>query len=89
MTVYTSDVCPACHLTTQHLDKLGIPFMEVRLTDHISATAAELGLRQAPIVCVTTHPLAGRTPVVCWSGYRPDRIDALVCVLGVDPAGAR
>lgn len=85
VTVYTSVSCPACAMTKRHLDKRGIAFTEVTLDadDATLAAAAELGLRQAPIVCVSTQPPTRRTPgnqpagEQCWDGYRPDRIDAL------------
>lgn len=85
VTVYTSAACPACAMTKRHLDKRGIAFTEVALDadDATLAAAAELGLRQAPIVCVSTRPLTRRTAEgqppgeQCWDGYRPDRIDAL------------
>jgi len=80
VTVYTSGPgCKACTLTKRHLEKRGIAFSEVPIDsdDNILAAADELGLRAAPIVCVTTW--AGEKPVNdYWDGYRPDRIDAIV-----------
>lgn len=87
VTVYTSSACPACTMTKRHLIRRGIPFTEVVLEsdDGILAAAVELGLRQAPIVCVSTDPLPRvggdwAASEVFWDGYRPDRIDALAGV---------
>lgn len=73
VTVYTPGTgCMACRQTKRHLTKRGIEFTELPIDDAVTASAVELGLTQAPIVCASTA--AGET---FWDGYRPDRIDAL------------
>ncbi|WP_260971881.1 glutaredoxin family protein [Mycolicibacterium llatzerense] len=73
VTVYSAGPsCMACRQTKRHLDKRGIPFTEVQIDETISEAAQFLGLRTAPIVCVSRPE--GET---YWDGYRPDSIDAL------------
>ncbi|MEY1677810.1 glutaredoxin-like protein NrdH [Gordonia sp. ABKF26] len=71
ITVYTKPACVQCNATYKALDKQGLDYQIVDITqddaarDHIMA----LGYLQAPVVIVddTEH----------WSGFRPDRVKAL------------
>ena len=70
-TVYTLPMCQKCNLTTQHLQKLGIPYETVDLSEdpvarqHIKDT---YGFATAPVV-VTEDDV--------WCDYKPDKIKAL------------
>lgn len=71
-TVYTLPMCQKCDRTTQHLQKLGIPFKTVDLSEdpvarqHIKDT---YGFATAPVV-VTEDDV--------WCDFKPDKIKALV-----------
>jgi glutaredoxin-like protein NrdH len=71
VTVYTKPACVQCNATYRALDKQGIAYQKVDITvdsesrDYVMA----LGYLQAPVV------VAGNDH---WSGFRPDRIKALV-----------
>lgn len=80
VTVYsTGPSCQRCRLTCQRLDALGIRYDLVDIhAEHNAAVRAflvdELGYREAPIVEAGDE---------CWSGFRPDRIDALASGLEI------
>ena len=67
ITVYTKPCCPQCSATQRTLDRAGLAYDTVDLTDDAEARdyALSLGHLQAPVV------IAGGQH---WSGYRPDRI---------------
>lgn len=70
VTVFTKPRCPQCDATKRQLDKLGVPFETVDLSENPS-TLEQLqaaGFRQAPVVI---------TPDSSWTGYRPDLIREL------------
>ncbi|KRD18219.1 NrdH-redoxin [Mycobacterium sp. Root265] len=71
VTVYTKPACVQCNATYKALDKEGIAYEKVDIS--IDAEARDyvmaLGYLQAPVV------VAGNDH---WSGFRPDRIKALV-----------
>ena len=72
--VYTKDKCPGCKATIRSLTKKNIAF-EARSIDETPGARdmiAKLGYMQAPIV------VAGDDH---WSGYNPDRIEALAARL--------
>lgn len=73
VTVYTKPVCPQCDATKRALDKLGIPYSAEPITDEILASASELDISSAPIVCASINGVE----VPPWGGFRPDRIKAL------------
>ena len=70
ITVYTKPACAQCNVTYKALDKLGLEYDVVDITevpeayDYVTA----LGYSAAPVV------VAGEDH---WSGFRPDRIKAL------------
>ena len=70
VTLYTQSACVQCHATRKALERQGIPYGIVDLTDDPEARkyVVELGYSQVPVV------IAGNEH---WSGFRPDRIKAL------------
>ncbi|KRE28283.1 glutaredoxin family protein [Agromyces sp. Soil535] len=75
LTVYSKPNCGPCMATYRALDAKGIPFEVVDLTATPAAIAyvtEELGYTQSPVVVDNTDEQNH------WSGFRPDRIDALL-----------
>lgn len=72
VTVYTKPACVQCTGTYRALDKAGIPYTAVDITEDAEAReyVLTLGYLQAPVVVVN----GGEDH---WSGLRPDRIKAL------------
>ena len=70
VTVYTKPACVQCTMTYRALDKQGIEYRTVDITEDAQALAQikELGYLQAPVV------IAGEAH---WSGFQPDKINAL------------
>lgn len=70
ITVYSKPACVQCTATTRELDKKGIEYQYVDITEDADAMArvVELGHKQAPVV------VAGDDH---WAGFRPDKISAL------------
>lgn len=70
ITVYTKPACVQCNATYRALDRQGLAYEIVDLTQDEAALAKvkALGYQQAPIV------IAGDDH---WSGFRPDKISAL------------
>jgi glutaredoxin-like protein NrdH len=71
ITVYSKPACPACRGTYRSLDKAGLEYDVVDVTEDAEASAlvSSLGYSQAPVVVADDEH---------WSGFRPDRINALV-----------
>ncbi|MGN7439126.1 MAG: glutaredoxin-like protein NrdH [Alcanivorax sp.] len=71
ITVYSKPSCVQCTATTRELDRKGIPYEYVDLTEDDAARdlVQGLGYMQAPVV------VAGDDH---WSGFRPDKIGVLV-----------
>lgn len=71
ITVYSKPSCVQCTATYRALDKQGLSYNVVDLTEdpHALDFVRSLGYQQAPVV------VAGDDH---WSGYRPDRIKAAV-----------
>lgn len=67
VTIGTQPNCQPCRLTKMRLTSKGISFVEVPVTDLTDIIEAH-GYVSAPVVVVGDDS---------WSGYRPDRIDAL------------
>lgn len=69
--VYTTPACGQCDATKSRLDKRGLEYQIVDITEDDAARTyvLELGYQQAPVVVVdeNTH----------WSGFRKDRLQAL------------
>jgi glutaredoxin-like protein NrdH len=70
VTVYTKPACVQCNATYRALDKQGVAYQKVDITQDAGARdyIMALGYLQAPVV------VAGKQH---WSGFRPDRIKAL------------
>ena len=77
--VYTTPACQMCNATTRRMDKLGIIYDKVDLTQHpgLADKFREMGHTQAPIVV---------TDRKTWSGFRLEKIDSLARFLGSDEA---
>lgn len=68
VTVHSQKPCVQCDATFRKLNKLGIPYVTVELTDESRTRFRRAGHLSAPIVT------AGEQT---WSGYRPDLLEAL------------
>ncbi|WP_102507685.1 glutaredoxin-like protein NrdH [Sanguibacter massiliensis] len=70
ITVYSKPACVQCDATYRALDKRGIDYTVVDISQDLEALemVRSLGYMQAPVV------VAGDTH---WSGFRPDQISAL------------
>lgn len=71
VTVYSKPACVACNATYRALDKKGIEYNSVDMSQDLEAMeyVVGLGYAQAPVVIVdeSNH----------WSGFDPDKIDEL------------
>jgi glutaredoxin-like protein NrdH len=72
ITVYTKPACVQCKATYRELEKLHLEYQSIDLTqdDEAMALVASLGYSSAPVVVVDENEH--------WSGFRPDRVAALV-----------
>ncbi|GAB3601051.1 redoxin NrdH [Kineococcus gypseus] len=70
ITVYSTPSCVQCKATYRALDRKGLPYEVVDVTSDAQAlsTVRALGYVQAPVVVSGDEH---------WSGFRPDRIEAL------------
>lgn len=70
ITVYTKPACVQCNATFRALDKAGIPYTKVDVTEDAEARDyhMSLGYLQLPVV------VAGPDE---WAGFKPDRIRAI------------
>ncbi|NMO02027.1 redoxin NrdH [Gordonia sp. TBRC 11910] len=70
ITVYTKPACVQCNATYKALDKQGLSYEVVDISENPEARdyVMALGYLQAPVVVVDGEH---------WSGFRPDRIKAL------------
>ncbi|WHS51371.1 glutaredoxin-like protein NrdH [Rothia sp. SD9660Na] len=70
VTVYTKPACVQCNMTYRALDKLGVQYNTVDITEDPAALELikDMGYLQAPVV------IAGEDH---WSGFQPDKINAL------------
>ncbi len=73
ITVYTKPACVQCNATYKALDKAGLEYRVVDITEDPEARdyVMALGYLQAPVI------VAGDAH---WSGFRPDRVKALAAV---------
>ena len=69
-TVYTKPACVQCNATYRALDKAGIPYNSVDISQDAEALEElkALGFQQAPVVA---------SPVGNWSGFNPGKIEEL------------
>lgn len=70
VTVYTKPSCVQCNATYRALDKKGIAYNSLDISEDAEAleNLKALGYQQAPVVT---------SPVGDWSGFRSDKIDEL------------
>ncbi|MGD9430805.1 glutaredoxin-like protein NrdH [Arthrobacter russicus] len=70
VTVYTKPACVQCTATYRALDKKGITYQSVDLTQDPEALAKvqAMGFAQAPVVITDDES---------WAGFRPDKIEEL------------
>ena len=70
ITVYSKPACVQCTATTRALDRQGLDYTVVDVSEDADAVALVqgLGYRQVPVV------IAGERH---WAGYRPDMIGGL------------
>lgn len=68
--VYTKPSCVQCSATYRSLDKKGIAYTKVDISQDVKALefVRSLGHMQAPVVV---------TPTDNWSGFRPDKIELI------------
>lgn len=76
ITVYTKPACVQCNATYRALDKAGVAYDVIDISENPEARdyVMALGYLQAPVV------VAGEDH---WSGFRPDRIKALADAVAV------
>lgn len=76
ITVYSKPLCVQCDATKRALNKAGIDYDVVDVTEDADALARikSMGYMQAPVVITSEDH---------WSGFRPDKIKALAAVGGV------
>lgn len=70
ITVYTKPACVQCNATYKALDKAGVDYEVIDISDNEEARdyVMALGYLQAPVVVAAEEH---------WSGFRPDRIKSL------------
>lgn len=70
VTVYTKPACVQCNATYRALDKKGIAYNSVDITEDADALERlkALGYQQAPVV---------DSPTGSWSGFNPGKIEEL------------
>jgi glutaredoxin-like protein NrdH len=71
ITVYTKPACVQCNATFRALDKAGISYQKIDVTQNAEAReyVMSLGYLAMPVVYVS--------PAQHWSGYRPDAIGSI------------
>ncbi|OSC20877.1 NrdH-redoxin [Mycobacterium vulneris] len=71
ITVYTKPACVQCTATFKALDKQGIEYQKIDVTENLEARdyVMSLGYLGAPVVYVS--------PTEHWAGFRPDRLSRL------------
>lgn len=76
VTVYSKPACVQCNATFRALDKNGINYRKVDVTqdDEALERIRALGYMQAPVVLTSDNDH--------WSGFRPDKIDELATTEG-------
>ena len=70
VTVYTKPACVQCDMTKKMLDKNGVAYNTVDITQDPNAynMIVGLGFMSAPVVI---------TPEDSWAGFNPDKINAI------------
>lgn len=76
ITVYTRPACGPCHATKKALDKQGLDYDVVDISEDAEARdyVMALGYLEAPVVVAHGQH---------WSGFRPGRIESITNIEGV------
>ena len=74
VTVYTLPDCIQCDMTKKLLDRSNVVYSTIDMSDNEEAKqlVEQLGFKQAPVVVYEKFS---------WSGFRPDKINALHLLL--------
>lgn len=74
ITIYTKRNCPACEATKKAMDRAGLGYEVIDITDNAARQQAlrERGFRSMPVVEV-----ADSEDYRSWEGFRPDLIKQL------------
>ena len=69
-TVYTKPSCVQCDMTKRYMDKIGVEYQTVDITEDPAALEMilEMGFQSAPVVI---------SPAGNWAGFQPDKINLL------------
>lgn len=80
ITVYSKPRCPQCDATYRALDKQGISYEKIDVTQDAESLAfiKGLGYSQAPVVAVRGE---GGAILETWGGFRPDRIKKVAALV--------
>ena len=70
VTLYSKPLCVQCDATKRALNKAGVPYDVVDITEDADALAKvkSLGFAEAPVVITDGDQ---------WSGFRPDKVKAI------------
>lgn len=68
--VYTKPNCVQCNMTKRHMDKIGVKYTTVDITEDPAALdkLIEMGYKAAPVVVTKDDS---------WSGFQPEKINEL------------
>lgn len=82
ITVYSKPMCVQCDATKRAMDRAGLAYSVVDVTEDADALARvkSLGYMQAPVVITADDH---------WAGFRPDKIKAIAASAATAAAGAR
>lgn len=86
ITIYETPGCTACRLSKQVLDRAGITYRTVDLSESLDdyRSVKAMGYQQAPVICATFPD--GRNDH--WSGLRPDKLQTYINAATKDGAAA-
>jgi len=70
-TVYTKPNCVQCNMTKRHMDKIGVEYTTVDITEDPNALdkLIEMGYKAAPVVVTESGE--------AWAGFQPEKINNL------------
>ena len=69
--VYTKPNCVQCNMTKRHMDKIGVEYTTVDITEDADALdkLIEMGYKAAPVVMTADGE--------SWAGFQPEKINEL------------
>ena len=76
ITVYTKPACVQCNATKRHLDKAGVEYLTVDISQDADAfdyVTRDLGHRAAPVVVANIRGVK-----IDWSGFNPDMLNEAI-----------